>query len=67
MNPLKIAANLLNPFKRKNKNNAENVVPNTKKQKFFKKKQKRNQNTVVIVEKAVETPKKSGSIDRRRW
>ena len=57
LNPLKIAANLLNPFKRKNKNNAENVVPNTKNRSSLKRNRKRNQNTVVIVEKAVETPK----------
>ena len=57
LNPLKLAANLLNPFKRKNKNNAENVVPNTKNRSSLKRNRKRNQNTVVIVEKAVETPK----------
>ena len=60
LNPLKIAANLLNPFKRKNKNKFENVVPNTK-QKFLKKR-KRNQNTVGLL-KAVEL--QIGSIDRR--
>ena len=63
LNPLKIAANLLNPFKRKNKNNAENVVPNTKNRSSLKRNRKRNQSTVVIVEKAVETPKND---NRRR-
>ena len=57
LNPLKIAADFLNPFKRKNKNNAENVVPNTKNRSSLKRNRKRNQSTVVIVEKAVETPK----------
>lgn len=55
-NPLKIAADLLNPFKRGNKNNAENVVPNTKNRSLLKRNRNRNRNTVVIVEKAVETP-----------
>ena len=56
LNPLKIAADLLNPFKRGNKNNAENVVPNTKNRSLLKRNRNRNRNTVVIVEKAVETP-----------
>lgn len=56
LNPLKIAADLLNPFKKGNKNNAENVVPNTKNRSLLKRNRNRNRNTVVIVEKAVETP-----------
>ena len=58
LNPLKIAADFLNPFKRKNKDNAKNVVPNTKNRSSLKRNRKRNQNTVVIVEKAVESPTK---------
>ena len=57
LNPLKIAASLLNPFKRKNKDNAENVVPNTKNRSSLKRNRKRNQSTVMIVEKAVDTSK----------
>ena len=52
INPLKIAANLLNPFKKKN-NDADSIVPNTKNRSALKRNKKRNQNTVMIVEKAV--------------
>ena len=52
INPLKIAANLLNPFKKKNKD-ADSITPNTKNRSALKRNKKRNQNTVMIVEKAV--------------
>jgi len=57
LNPLKIAASLLNPFKRKNQDNAENVVPNTKNRSSLKRNRKRNQSTIMIVEKPVDTSK----------
>ena len=55
INPLKIAANLLNPFKKKNKD-ADSITPNTKNRSALKRNKKRNGNTVVIVEKAVQQP-----------
>ena len=52
LNPFKIAANLLNPFKNRNQD-ADSITPNTKNRSALKRNKKRNQNTVMIVEKAV--------------
>ena len=53
-NPFKIARELLNPFRNKNKD-ADTITPNTKNRSSLKRNRKRNRNTVMIVEKAVDT------------
>ena len=47
--------NLLNPFKKKNKD-ADSITPNTKNRSALKRNKRRNGNTVMIVEKAVQPP-----------
>ena len=55
LNPFKIAADLLNPFKNRNKD-ADSITPNTKNRSALKRNKRRNGNTVMIVEKAVQPP-----------
>ena len=55
LNPFKIARNLLNPFKKKNKD-ADSITPNTKNRSALKRNKRRNGNTIMIVEKAVQQP-----------
>ena len=55
LNPFKIAADLLNPFKKRNKD-SDSITPNTKNRSALKRNKRRNGNTVMIVEKAVQQP-----------
>ena len=59
INPFKIARNLLNPFKNRNKD-ADSVTPNTKNRSSLKRNRKRNRNTVVIVEKEANNTQTQG-------